>query len=62
MTGEAPVTDDEALPKLPWNVLWIEGFCYLIDAEERKIATLYGRQEQREAVAEAMIMAFGKRP
>lgn len=50
----------EALPKMPWNVLWIEGFCYLVDADGRKIATLYGRQIQREAVAEAMLMAFGK--
>ena len=51
-----------ALPPLPWNVLWVEGYCYLISADGRKIATLYGKQIQREAVAEAMLMAFGAKP
>lgn len=52
----------DALPKLPWNVLWVGGFCYLVDRDGKKIATLLGRQDQREAVAEAMLMAFGKKP
>ena len=52
----------EALPPLPWNVLWVGGYCYLVAADGSKFGTLYGRQAQREAVAEAMIMAFGKKP
>ncbi len=61
MQDEKPI-GPEALPKLPWNILWIDGFCYLVAADNRKIATIYGRQEQREAVAWTMMAAFGKKP
>lgn len=47
------------LPPLPWNILWIGGFCYLTASDGRKIATIYGRQEQREAIAAALLAAFG---
>ena len=54
MTGGTREID---MPRLPWNVLWIGGFCYLVDADSRKIATLFGNQSQREAVAAALIDA-----
>ena len=46
-------------PRTPWNILWIGGRTYVIDADNRKIATLLGSQEQREFVAGLLCDAFG---
>lgn len=57
------MVDPADLPPLPWGVMWVNnGYCYLTAADGRKIATIYGRQAQREAIAEAMLMAFGRKP
>jgi len=42
---------DESFPPKPWNVMWIGGMAYLVDANEKKFASLLGTQARREKVA-----------
>lgn len=44
----------ETPPPFPWNVLWVGGYAYVIDADGRKIASLLGSQKRREHVAEIL--------
>ena len=41
----------ETVPPFPWNVTWVGGYAYVIDADGRKIASLLGSQKRREYVA-----------
>ena len=42
---------DNSPPPFPWNVLWVNGRSYMIDADGKKFATLLGTQARREHVA-----------
>ena len=38
-------------PPMPWSILQIDGRTYIIDAQEKRLAVLFGSQAQREHVA-----------
>lgn len=44
-------------PVLPFRMLWVGGYAYLIDAEGRKLASILGNQRQREWMTERFIAA-----
>ena len=48
--GSRPAEIDKP-PPFPWNVQWVGGYAYVIDADGRKIASLLGSQKRREHVA-----------
>ncbi len=42
---------DTSSPPFPWAVEWIRGRAYVVDANGKKFATLFGTQARREHVA-----------
>ncbi len=42
---------DVSSPPLPWQVEWVHGRTYVLDANGKKIASLFGTQERREHTA-----------
>jgi hypothetical protein len=42
---------DNRSPPFPWNVLWVNGHTYVVDANGKKFAILLGTQARREHVA-----------
>lgn len=38
-------------PPFPWNVQWVGGYAYVVDANGNKLASLLGSQKTREFVA-----------
>jgi hypothetical protein len=54
-----PDIGPEIMPPMPWNILWQNGWAYLIDANGKKLASIYGSQKSREYVAEKLLETFG---
>lgn len=50
---------DVPYPPLPWSILYEGSFVYIQDANRKKIATIYGNRETKEAVAKMILEKFG---
>lgn len=58
--GYQPVPAPTGPSPRPWDILWSgAGYCYVIDANGKKIGTLYGLQGLRELNAAEILRAFG---
>lgn len=53
---------NEAPPPFPWNIEWLGGYAYVVDATGRRIMSLLGTQKQREHVAEIICALKAEAP
>ncbi len=52
----------ETPPPLPWSLEWVGRRTYLRDAEDRRIATIWGTQKRREHIERMLTEAGLLRP